>query len=148
MKVATFAKSAFFIGCLLVSGNAFAGGSAKMDQSLKAYFSNPSDEKSYTSAVEATASTIQSNSGNAACAVYAFGILQIIEGMPVFIGASNKSIMTLKSLKEEMLSKVGPQSAAKWDEMINQAQVEYQKGLIYRGEVVGRYFANVKKSCK
>jgi len=121
---------------------------AKLDQSLKGYFSNPSDEKSYNAAVAAASSVIQANGGSAACAVYAFGILQIVEGMPVFISASNKSIISLKSSKEEMISKVGSQSAAKWDELINQAQVEYQKGLIYRGEVVGRYFGNVKKFCK
>ena len=132
---------------LLFASNVHAS-SAKLDQSLKGYFANPSDEKSYNSAVAAASAVIQANSGNAACAVYAFGILQIVEGMPVFISASNKSIITLKSSKEEMITKVGPQSAAKWDELINQAQVEYQKGLIYRGEVVGRYFGNVKKLCK
>lgn len=135
------------IATFLFTGSAHAS-AARLDQSLKGYFSNPSDEKSYNAAVAAASSVIQANAGNAACAVYAFGILQIVEGMPVFISASNKSIISLKSSKEEMISKVGQQSAAKWDELINQAQVEYQKGLIYRGEVVGRYFGNVKKFCK
>jgi hypothetical protein len=145
-EVARLASLAALLPVLFV-GSAHAS-AARLDQALKGYFANPSDEKSYNSALAAASSVIQANSGNAACAVYAFGILQIVEGMPVFISASNKSIIFLKSSKEEMVSKVGPQSASKWDELINQAQVEYQKGLIYRGEVVGRYLGNVKKFCK
>ena len=129
-----------------VAGSAFAS-TSRLDQSLRAYFANPSDEKIYTAAVTSASSIIQANGSNAACSVFAFGILQIVEGMPVFISSSNKSIISLRSSKEEMVAKVGPQSASKWEDLISQAQLEYQKGLIYRGEIVGRYLNNVKKFC-
>ena len=138
------------VGLLLawaMPGTAFAS-VANLERSLQAYSSNPADEKAYSMAVLSAQQIISANSSNAACAVYAFGILQIVEGMPVFVSASNKSIVSLRSSKEESLAQVGPDSAARWDELINQAQVEFQKGLIYRGDVIGKYFAKVKGSCK
>ena len=46
------------------------------------------------------------------------------------------------------MAQVGPESGSRWDDLITQAQVEFQKGLIYRGDVIGRYFAKVKSFCK
>ena len=100
------------------------------------------------SAIQSASQIIANNKGNAACAVYTFGILQIVEGMPIFVSASNKSIISLRSSKEESIAQVGPESGSRWDDLITQAQVEFQKGLIYRGDVIGRYFSKVKSFCK
>ena len=119
-----------------------------LERSLQAYSSNPSDEKAYNSAIQSATQIIADNKTNAACSVYTFGILQIVEGMPIFVSASNKSIVSLRSSKEESMAQVGPESGSRWDDLITQAQVEFQKGLIYRGDVIGRYFAKVKSFCK
>lgn len=119
-----------------------------LERSLQAYSANPADEKAYNSAMQSAQQIIASNSSNAACSVYAFGILQIVEGMPVYVSASNKSIIALRASKDESLAQVGPETAARWDELINQAQAEFQKGLIYRGDVIGRYFSKIKSYCK
>jgi len=133
----------------LVSMPGSAGASiVGLERSLQAYSSNPADEKAYTSAIQSASQIIANNKGNAACAVYTFGILQIVEGMPIFVSASNKSIISLRSSKEESIAQVGPESGSRWDDLITQAQVEFQKGLIYRGDVIGRYFSKVKSFCK
>lgn len=121
---------------------------AGLEQSLRAYFANNSDENSFNKAILLLKGTIGSNSGNSACAVYAFGTLQTVRSMPVFISASSKNIQSLKASKEESVAKTGTANAIKWDEIISAAQVEFQKGMAYRGELIGEYMTSMKSYCK
>ena len=121
---------------------------AGLEQSIRAYFANNSDESSLNKAILLLKATISSNSGNSACAVYAFGTLQTVRSMPVFISASSKNIQFLKASKEDSIAKTGTANATKWDEIISAAQVEFQKGLAYRGELIGEYMTSMKSYCK
>ena len=67
--------------------------------------------------------------------------------MPVFINASNKNILMLKSSKEESIAQTGLGSSEKWDEIISASQVEFQKGMAFRGEMIGKYMQIVHQNC-
>jgi hypothetical protein len=136
---------------LLASSAASASAESRfqtIEVSMQAYFANQSDERAYSTAKQSLKGIIGSSGGNAACAVYAFGILQILEGMPSFVANYSKSIQLLKSAKEEAMTTIGNTSQAKWDETISASQVELQKGLAYRGELIGQYMNSVKSYCR
>ena len=137
-------SAAFLIPSAALGETRIAG----LEQSLRAYFANNSDENSFNKAILLLKGTISSNSGNSACAVYAFGTLQTVRSMPVFISASSKNIQSLKASKEESVAKTGTANAIKWDEIISAAQVEFQKGMAYRGELIGEYMTSMKSYCK
>ena len=137
-------SAAFLIPSAALGETRIAG----LEQSLRAYFANNSDENSFNKAILLLKGTIGSNSGNSACAVYAFGTLQTVRSMPVFISASSKNIQSLKASKEESVAKTGTANAIKWDEIISAAQVEFQKGMAYRGELIGEYMTSMKSYCK
>ena len=137
-------SAAFLIPSAALGETRIAG----LEQSLRAYFANNSDENSFNKAILLLKGTIGSNSGNSACAVYAFGTLQTVRSMPVFISASSKNIQSLKASKEESVAKTGTANAIKWDEIISAAQVEFQKGIAYRGELIGEYMTSMKSYCK
>ena len=118
-----------------------------LDKSMRAYFANPADQDSYNKALEASYEIIQENSMNSLCSVHAFGITQTLQGMPVFINASNKNILMLKSSKEESIAQTGLGSSEKWDEIISASQVEFQKGMAFRGEMIGKYMQIVHQNC-
>ena len=137
-------SAAFLIPSAALGETRIAG----LEQSLRAYFANNSDENSFNKAILLLKGTISSNSGNSACAVYAFGTLQTVRSMPVFISASSKNIQSLKASKEESVAKTGTANAIKWDEIISAAQVEFQKGMAYRGELIAEYMTSMKSYCK
>ena len=137
-------SAAFLIPSAALGETRIAG----LEQSLRAYFANNSDENSFNKAILLLKGTIGSNSGNSACAVYAFGTLQTVRSMPVFVSASSKNIQSLKASKEESVAKTGTANAIKWDEIISAAQVEFQKGMAYRGELIGEYMTSMKSYCK
>ena len=137
-------SAAFLIPSAALGETRIAG----LEQSLRAYFANNSDENSFNKAILLLKGTIGSSSGNSACAVYAFGTLQTVRSMPVFISASSKNIQSLKASKEESVAKTGTANAIKWDEIISAAQVEFQKGMAYRGELIGEYMTSMKSYCK
>ena len=137
-------SAAFLIPSAALGETRIAG----LEQSLRAYFANNSDENSFNKAILLLKGTISSNSGNSACAVYAFGTLQTVRSMPVFVSASSKNIQFLKASKEESVAKTGTANAIKWDEIISAAQVEFQKGMAYRGELIGEYMTSMKSYCK
>ena len=137
-------SAAFLIPSAALGETRIAG----LEQSLRAYFANNSDENSFNKAILLLKGAIGSNSGNSACAVYAFGTLQTVRSMPVFISASSKNIQSLKASKEESVAKTGTANAIKWDEIISAAQVEFQKGMAYRGELIGEYMTSMKSYCK
>ncbi len=121
---------------------------ARLDNYIRMYFANPVDKISLKKALNTANAILYVNRSNAACSVYAFGIIQTLDGMPVFIDATNKNILSLKSSKEESISELGPSNESKWDEIISTSQVEFQKGLAYRGEIIGKYMDNLKRRCK
>ncbi len=118
-----------------------------LDKSMRAYFANPAGQDSYNKALEASYKIIQANSINSLCSVHVFGITQILQGMPIFINASNKNILMLKSSKEESIAQTGLGSSEKWDEIISASQVEFQKGIAFRGEMIGNYMQIVHQNC-
>ncbi len=121
---------------------------SQLDNHMRAYFANPADQAALQKSLKTANWIIYSNSPNSACSVYAFGVLQTLYGIPVFIDASNKNILSLKSSKEESISQLGSSNESKWDEIISMSQVEFQKGLAYRGEIIGKYMDNLKRGCK
>jgi len=119
-----------------------------LDKSMLVYFANPANQSSYNKALKAGYGIILENSSNSLCSVNTFGIIQTLQGMPIFINASNKNILMLKSSKEESLVKTGPTSSEKWDEIITASQIEFQKGMAFRGEIIGNYMKSVNQNCK
>lgn len=147
-KRALIAVGAIFAVILIPNASLSETKLAILEQSLRAYFANNSDESSFNKVILLLKGTIGSNSGNSACAVYAFGTLQTVRSMPVFISASSKNIQSLKASKDDSIAKTGTANSSKWDEIISTAQVEFQKGLAYRGEVIGEYITSMKSYCK
>ncbi|WP_269621753.1 hypothetical protein [Prochlorococcus marinus] len=125
----------------------FINNASTLDNAMQTYFANPADQASYNKALKASYGIIQENSRNSLCSVHVFGITQILQGMPIFINASNKNILMLKSSKEESIAQTGLGSSKKWDEIISASQIEFQKGMAFRGEMIGNYMQIVHQSC-
>ena len=121
---------------------------SQLDKYVRMYFANSYDQAALQKSLNISNAIIHTNRSNSACSIYAFGIIQTLEGMPVFIDASNKNILRLKASKEESISELGISSQSKWDEIISISQVEFQKGLAYRGEIIGKYMDYLRRGCK